>query len=99
MAGRKSSRSFSRNGECMGCELIVLVCTKGNKCRSAYQKNRFVLHTFHLGWTVGNFLRPIIGGGGTQLVAARALAPELQGRSLYCLRPLGRVYRIRAGKA
>ena len=42
------------------------------------------------------FLRPIIGGGGTQLVAARALAPELQGRSLYCLRP---PYRIRAGKA
>ena len=40
------------------------------------------------GWPVWNFLRPIIGGGGTQLAEARALAPKLQGRSLYCLRPL-----------
>lgn len=33
-------------------------------------------------------LPPIAGGGGTQLAAARALAPLVQGRSLYCVRPL-----------
>jgi len=32
----------------------VLVCTGENNRRSAYQKNRFVLRTFHLGWLIGN---------------------------------------------
>lgn len=54
MVGREVAEAVLTNGECMGGELIVLVCTKGNNCRSAYQKNRFVLRTFHFKWLVGN---------------------------------------------